>query len=228
MRALRKSVYVWCWVIIQVMLWPYWRRHSPIGANLQCQHQVTWHNPGIAAKNIKSYIYLKWRTFNKCNMNLYMPRDYQRLSCFAIFQYDKSLTMPPSAGGWSLHCQDSLQCPGHFVAKTLVRATNIVGHASLQKFHNDWWNIRPIETKLGMWKLEDSVYHSSESQSMTSNFFQSSCEIKPNNQSCETVGRKLTNLFKTSGQSTLLRWINFQPILNIRTSMDRKQKFEFI
>ena len=136
----------------------------------------------------------------------------ERLSKTIVFCdisiWQVTLTMPPTAGGWSLHCQDSLQCPRPFVDKTLLRATNIVGHASLQKFRHEWWNIRPIETKFGMWKLEDSVYHSSESQSMINNFFQSSCEIKPNNQPCETVARKWQTFLKLSvTQLSCAGWI---------------------
>ena len=53
-----------------------------------------------------------------------------------------------------------------------------------------------------------------------------SCEVKPNNQPGETVGRKLTNLFQLLG--TLLRQMSFQPILNMRTSVAKNQNFDFI
>ena len=89
------------------------------------------------------------------------------LSCFAIFQYDKSL-WPYHWVQAADHCAVKLPT-GPFVDKTPLRATDIVGHASLQKFRHLWWNIRPIETKFGMWKLKDSVYHSCESQSIITN-----------------------------------------------------------
>ena len=49
-----------------------------------------------------------------------------------------------------------------------------------------------------------------------------------NFQSRETVGRKLTNLFKSIGHSTLLHQMKLHPILHIRTSMDGKPNSKFI
>ena len=91
------------------------------------------------------------------------------LSCFAIFQYDKSLR-PCHRVQVADRCTVKLPT-GPFVDKTPLRATDIVGHASLQKFRHKWWNIRPIETKFGMWKFKDSVYQSCESQSIITNNF---------------------------------------------------------
>ena len=79
-----------------------------------------------------------------------------------------TLTMPPSAGGWSMHCQAApcALCLQNSAASHRHRGTRFTA-----KIRHEWWNIRPIETKFGMWKLKDSVYHSCESQSMIKNNF---------------------------------------------------------
>ena len=133
------------------------------------------------------------------------------LSCFAIFQYGKSL--------WPCHrVQAADRCtvkvcgrsPGPFVDKTPLWAIDIVAHVSLQKFRHEWWNIRPIETKFGVWKLRDSVYHSCEPQSIMINNF---CAIFLWDQAQQPAAwdswSKIYKIFKTFGHSTLLRRMNF-------------------
>ena len=42
---------------------------------------------------------------------------------------------------------------------------------------------------------------------------------------CGAVGRKLTKVFETFSHKILGRWMDSQPILNIKISIDRKQIF---